>query len=235
MGNRHGNNSGDGVIGSISRFTYDKATETFTPHGEITGNGLARVHQVAFTPLEAELFAANRDGGISRFKFDKSGNPIANGVLNATGWIRGLAVSPDGKRLYVTTASYIIRQFDLSNNATELASVSVPDMTANLHFMSVVGSDLYAPGVGSGFVYHFKIGNNDDLSLVDSTMGDNPISIALAPDGLEMFAAGHLNSDLIDRFKAAKPWTATTKINTGWSLGMILVFASDSAPAPQPW
>lgn len=235
VGNRHGNQAADGVLGSISRFRYDRATEKFTPNGEITGNGLARVHQVTFTPSEDELFAANRDGGISRFTFDKSGNPIANGVLTANGWIRGVAVSPDGKRLYATTAGDIIRQFDLTNNGAELATVNV-DTNANLHFMYVIGSQLYVPGVNSGYVYRFKIEANDSLSLVDKTMADQPISVALSPDKLELFAAGHVSSDLIDRFKATNSaWTATTQINTGWSLGMILVFGSDSSPATMPW
>jgi len=236
VGNRHGNNAADGTLGSISRFTYDKNTEKFTPNGQITGNGLARVHQLAFNPKETELFAANRDGGISRFTFDKNGNPVANGVLSASGWIRGVAVSPSGKRLYATTAGSIIRQFDLANNGVELATVSVPDVGANLHFMSVVGDDLYAPGTSNNYVYRFKIQNDDSLALAGTVTADNPISIALSPSHKELFAAGHIQSDLIDRFKASNSaWSATTKITTGWSLGMILVFASDSTPSLQPW
>jgi len=49
VGNRHGNNSADGVAGSISRFLYDRATRSFTATGTISGNGLAGVHQLNFS------------------------------------------------------------------------------------------------------------------------------------------------------------------------------------------
>jgi formylglycine-generating enzyme required for sulfatase activity len=79
VGNRHGNVAADGVAGSIQRFVYDSGTHTFTANGEITGNGLDGVHQLAFSPDTGELFAANVGSGISRFMFDASGAASPNG------------------------------------------------------------------------------------------------------------------------------------------------------------
>ena len=107
VSNRHGNNSADGVAGSIARFAFDPQTRRLA-RGAITGNGLAGVHQAAFNPVSGELFAANVKGGISRFTFDAAGTAVA--ADNATGEARGVAVSPDGKRLYVSGATPVIRQ-----------------------------------------------------------------------------------------------------------------------------
>jgi hypothetical protein len=233
-----GNREGNAGPGSVARFRYDHTTTKFTANGTITGNGLSRVHQVTFSPTEDELFAANRDGGISRFTFDKNGNPVPNGVLTANGWIRGVAVAPDGKRLYATTASYIIRQFDLTNNGAELATVQVPDTNANLHFMLVYKGELYAPAATNGLFYRYKIDANDNLVFVKSTMADTPISIAMSPMGSELFAAGHVTSDVIDRFKlTSNDWIQQKQlqITTGWSLGTVLVFPEDAEPAKLPW
>jgi 6-phosphogluconolactonase (cycloisomerase 2 family) len=233
-----GNREGNVGTGSVSRFTYDKMTTKFMPSGKITGNGLSRVHQVTFDPLEDELFAANRDGGVSRFKFDKNGIAIPNGVLDSNGPTRGVAVSPSGKRLYVSTSSYTIRQFDLTNNGSPLAVVQMPDLNANTHFMFVYGNELYIPAVTNGLFYRYKIDNNDDLVFEKSTMGDTPISIAISPSGKELFAAGHLQSDVVDRYKfVSNDWTIENplQIVTNWSLGMILVFPYDSVPAQMPW
>jgi hypothetical protein len=103
--------------------------------------------------------------------------------------------------------------------------------------MSVVGNELYAPGTTGGLLYRFKIQADDSLTLEAKISGNTPISIALSPDGKELFAAGHVNSDLVDRFKPSNgTWASSSQIVTGWSLGMILVFASDSEPSSKdPW
>lgn len=236
-----GNREGNAGPGSVSRFIYDHMLEKFTPNGTITGNGLSRVHQVTFDPKENELFAANRDGGISRFKFDTNGNPVANGVLTAAGWIRGVAVAPDGKRLYATTASMNIRQFDLSNGGVELTAVQTPDQDANTHFMFVdeTKNELYVPAATNGKFYRYKIDANDNLVFVASYPADTPISIALSPSRQELYAAGHVQSDVIDRFKLTNntTWVENKQLQivTNWSLGSILMFPSDAVPTPMPW
>ncbi|MBV8760374.1 MAG: hypothetical protein JO257_23985 [Deltaproteobacteria bacterium] len=140
VGNRHGNNAADGTAGSISRFAYVQSTHALTARPEITGNGLDGVHQVAFSPTTGELFAANQGNGVSRFTFDAAGTPVANGMIGS-GTTRGVFVAPDGKRLYVSTASNVIRQFDLATG-NELTAVTL-QTTGNLHFFAIRTGELY--------------------------------------------------------------------------------------------
>lgn len=80
VGNRHGNMAADGVSGSVSRFIYDPEYRTFKANGTIVGNGLAAVHQV-FVSGDGDLFAANRNGGVSRFAFSADGTFLPKGTI----------------------------------------------------------------------------------------------------------------------------------------------------------
>jgi hypothetical protein len=232
VGNRHGVNAADGVPGSISRFIYDRVAGTLTANGTITGNSLSAVDQIAFHPLTGEMFVADFNyptsgPSISRFTFDASGNAVANGTLG-NGQAGGLAVAPDGKRLYATSGgqtSSIIRQFDLANGGAPLADVTIAD-APRLFNMAVHNGVLYVAAVDVNKVYRLSIGTFDDLTLRDSIAADGAIAVAFSPDGNEMFTAAHLTSEFIDRFNlnaAVDTWTSTTKVMTTSSLGGILV------------
>lgn len=239
VGNRHGNNAADGTAGSISRFSYSAKTETFTFNGEITGAGMGAISQIAFNPKEDELFAANCCNGgvgISRFSFDAQGNATANGSIDtgAEPRILGVMVAPSGKRLYATSVfSGVVRQFELPSG-NELAGFTIPGAT-RLHLMSLFDADLYIGDI-NGNVYHLSINKaTDDLTLVDTIPADAPISVALSPSGLEMFATAHQfgSASIIDRFKAGSSWSPTTKVPTPMSLGGTLVFSAAAVPTPR--
>ena len=233
VSNRHGNNGADGVAGSITRFAFDPQTRRLSLRGTITGNGLAGVHQAAFNPVTGELFAANVKGGISRFTFDAAGTAVANGSI-ATGEARGVAVSPDGKRLYVSGATPVIQQFELPAG-TEAGRVSVSGPNALLHYFAPRGDELYAAGFSDNTVYRLTIGAADDLMAAGTVTASNPVAAAFSPDGAEMFAVGHRDAHLIARF-AATPgvaratWTATATVDVSFSGGGVLVL-SGGAPA----
>ena len=233
VANRHGNNAGDGVAGSISRFVYDPTTGALTANGTITGNGLSGVTQVAFNPVSGELFAANYTGagGISRFTFDGQGNASPNGTIGS-GMATGANVSPDGKRLYVTTnPSNAIRQFDLSSG-TELAATMVTSTTAMQQITVRGSSELYIASPYNNTVYRFTLDASDNLVLKESITGaDAPVGIAFSPDGLELFTGGHLNSDIIDRYQynaQSDTWTPTTKFTAPASLGYFMILCDVS-------
>ncbi len=233
VGNRHGNNNPS----SISRFIYDSVTRRLTPNGTITGNGLYGVHQIAFNPVTGEMFAANVNSGVSRFTFDSSGNAVANGTISS-GAARGVAVAPDGKRLYVTGASSTIRQFDLLTGA-ELATVTVPAASGGLHYFELRSGHLYVAALYADLVYRYAIDTNDDLVLVDSISMNDPAAIAFNPDGQEMFVSGHRTSDIIYRFKyvpQSDTWTEEATFDAQSSLGSILTIPSGPqlAIAPTP-
>jgi WD40 repeat protein len=223
IGNRHGNNAADGVGGSISRFTFDPNTATLTPSGAITGNGLFGVHQLNFSPTTGELFAANVNAGVSRFLFDGSGNAIPNGTISS-GSARGVAVSPDGGRLYVTGASNTIRQFNLSTGA-ELTSLVVPG-SPNLHYLRVHNNELYAAGLDSSLIYRYTIDSAGGLTPKSSFSAVSPITATFSLDGLELFTTGHRDTDLIERFtydQGTDNWVLASTLNSSFSLGDALV------------
>jgi hypothetical protein len=246
VGNRWGNAPPSGG-GSISRFLYDASNQTFKPNGDITGNGLGAVGQVVFSPTEDELYAANvtqgSGGSISEFKVDAKGNVTPDTVLTITSSTTiGLAVAPDGKRLYVSSGSpwgggNVIRQFALPSGTEVTPSVTVPSAD-RLHLMMRTGSDLYVSdprsGQGATAVYHFQIASNDDLTLVDTILATDPISVTLSPDGQEMFAVAHQVGDggSIDRFMATADggWGFTSKIVPPGSLGGTLTFLVTATP-----
>jgi hypothetical protein len=98
--------------------------------------------------------------------------------------------------------------------------------------MTLRGADLYLGDVDVG-VFHLKLDGNDDLSLVETIPADNPLSVALNPDGLEMFATGHQfgTTSVIDRFQlAGGAWAPTSKVMTPTSNGGTLVFAAAAVP-----
>lgn len=223
IGNRHGNVGADGVSGSISRFVFDPTTATLTPSGSITGNGLAGVHQLTFSPTTGELFAANINSGVSRFLFDGAGNAIPNGTISS-GQARGVAVSPDGGRLYVTGASNTIRQFNLSTG-TELTSLVVPG-SPNLHYLRVHNNELYAAGLDSSLIYRYTIDGSGGLTPKSTFSAISPISVTFSLDGLELFTTGHRDTDILERFtydQATDNWILASTLNSTFSLGDALV------------
>ena len=224
VGERHGNNAADGVAGSIARFRYDQTSHALTANGAITGNGLAGVHQVAFSPTTGELFAANVNGPISRFTIDAAGTATPHGTL-ALPAVRGVWVSPDGGRLYATSFDSQLHQFDLATGA-ELAAVTVAGSGTQLHFFAQRGTELYVAGLSDNAIHRFEMASDGTLTFVADIAADSPVGVAFSADGLEMFATGHRDSDLLDRYRydaATDSWTKTDAIDEGSSLGGIAV------------
>ncbi len=221
VGNRHGNNRNS----SISRFRFDFATRNLVPNGTITGNGLYGVHQLAFNPVSGEMFAANVNSGVSRFTFDAQDNPVAHGIIG-NGPARGVAVSPDGRRLYVTMGiNDTIRQFDLATGA-ELPSVKVPTGIGGLHYLRIHRGDLYVAALSDDRVYRYHLDAANNLVLLGYLPMNDPADVDFSPDGQEMFVTGHRSSDLIYRFRLnadAATWAEVSALDSGSSLGAVLV------------
>jgi hypothetical protein len=223
VGNRHGNTGG----GSISRFTYDAASDSFQPSGTITGNGLDGVHQLALNPVTGELFATNYGGGVSRFLFDANDDAIPNGTIGGSQWTRGVAVSPDGQRLYVTSATPVIRCFELATG-NELPNATVSG-AVSLHFMRLVdGEVLYVADPVTSMVYRFIVGADGGLSGQINISAPSAASETVSPDQLELFATGHLTSHQITRLfwdGQNQSWIPGEPIYPGVPMGDILAMA----------
>lgn len=223
VGNRHGNTGG----GSISRFVYDAAADTFIANGAITGNNLNGVHQLALNSVTGELFAANYGGGVSRFLFDAGGHAVANGAIAGSASTRGVAVSPDGRWLFVTQASDMIRRFDLATGE-ELASFPVPG-SAGLHDLRILGTTrLYVADPFYGIVFQFDLGSDASLTNQASIAAPSAVSVTFDPTGQELFATGHLTSHQITRLvwdDAQYAWQPGTPIYPDLPLGDIASLA----------
>ena len=183
--------------------------------------------QVALSPTTGELFAADLNTGISRFTIT-GGVASPNGTIS-TGAIRGVAGAPDGKRLYYTSASNVIKQFDLTTNAF------LPDVTINtatsLHYLRFRGTgELYAADFG-GQVFSLTVDANDNLSPSSAIPSVGALSVAFSPDLTEMFIAGHGTGVISQYLLSGNTWVPSGVINTGTSLGDILVIPSG---VPEP-
>jgi hypothetical protein len=225
VGNRHGNNAADGTAGSIVRFRYDRQNRSFTLTGTITGNGLSGVHGMTFSPTTGELFAASYVGCISRFTFDGAGTAMPRDAFGSGG-CRGVRVSADGKRLYVTAATAVIKVFDLTvTPPMELAATPVMD-SPSLHGLAWHGGLLYAAGLTNNKIHRFFIDLGGNPQQKDTIAASSPAAIDFSADGMEMFTAGHRDSDVLQRFRyeaTGDSWTSSAEISAQKSLGDVLV------------
>ena len=237
VGNRRGM-----TTGSISRFLYTASDETFTKNGsDLAMNDTAgAVMQLAFSHDELELFVARDGNQITRFKLDSQGNMSANGAITGLGNMIGVAVSPDGARLYATQQfSSTVREFALPSG-NELTGFAISGaQRPHLMVVDPQGSRLYISDIASNNVYELAIDKNDDLSLTQSLAATNPISVAVSPDRKELFSTSHnfTPPDEIDRFKLdnSQQWVTegtNTAISTQSALGGTLVFLASSVPTP---
>ncbi len=238
VGNRRGM-----TTGSISRFLYDAKTESFTSNGETLMNDAAgAVMQLAFSHDEKELFVARDGNEITRFTLDSQGKMTKSGAITGLGNMIGVAVSKDGKRLYATQQfSGTIREFALPGG-NELSGFPVAGASRpHLMVMDQKSGTLYVSDIQSNKVFALALDSNDDLSLKQTMSGTNPISVALSPDGKELFSTSHNFSppDVIQRFQVdqSSQWAYegdNATIDTTTALGGTLVFSASAVPTPPP-
>ena len=205
--------------------------------------------QVAANPHTNEVFLATTDGPIYRYLWD--GQKLnENGIIDTGGPARGVAIAPDGKRLFFTTAQSTIRQWDLATD-TELRPIRVS--ASNLHLMRFRGtSELYVAAHGDqGHVIRFALDQNDNLRMTEDIPMRFPVAVAFSPDLNEMFVSSHVpatnTSDaVIHRYAfdvVADDWNQTQSINVGASMQDIITLplptilakpAPGAPPAPEP-
>jgi len=233
VGNRHANVANS----SITAFEHDPFG-AFTNPVTSTGNSLYGVHQLALNPTQNELFAANVNSPVSRFT-NTNGTLANNGIIPITQPTRGVAVSDSGDRLFISTASNIIRLWDLNTN-TDDGTFTVTG-ASSLHYMRIRnGNELYAADFingAAGKVWRLAIDANDDLSIVGSFDVPGAIGLDFSPDGNEMYVAGHNNGNIY-RFlynSNTNAWDANGLIDTPFvSLGDLIVIPSESRDIPEP-
>jgi len=220
VGNRQGNFQGNDDGAAIQRFLYDPEINAFVLNGTIADDELSEVHQIELDPESGELFAANGGLGIARFTFDDQGSAASNGTL-AIGTARGVIMSPGGRKLWVTSATDSVRQFDVGT-WNELAPVATED-GAMLQNLTVHDGLLYVPGYTSNAIYRFRIAEDDDLVLLDAIEATSPVCVAFSRDGERMYSSG---DGAIERFAyddENEAWTFVEAAPSPHALGSMVV------------
>ncbi len=224
IGERHGNNSADGVAGSIARFAYSPTSRAFTPSGRITGaNITSGVHDMVIHPATGELFACNVSTGISRFSF--AGNTATPNGMLGDGPCRGVSISPNGSTLFMSTAGNVIRRFELATG-TELPATTASG-APGLHFMAQRQGQLYVAAIDAAKVYRFQINANNTLSeLAPIDTIANPSALTFSESSQEMFVGGHRSTPVVGRYRfdlANDTWIPTTELPIAASTGGVVM------------
>jgi 6-phosphogluconolactonase (cycloisomerase 2 family) len=209
--------------GSISRFTFDTSFGTFNPNGSITGNFVTDPVQMAFNPVDGELFVTNWQGGkLSRFVFDAQRNAVANGTLTMPDGNPqlGVAVRALDQQLFVSHYG-AVRRFSRNANGsyTHIGNFTLPGGSA-IHFMSFRGDELYVAEYAQGSVHRFRFDAGGNPVANGTVNCSGALAVAFSPDRNEMFVARHSVGGF-QRFlyqTATDSWTPMA-IQTGPSAG----------------
>jgi 6-phosphogluconolactonase (cycloisomerase 2 family) len=220
------NRAGHSGNGSVSRFTFDGSFGTFQPNGTITGNGLTDPVQIAFNPVDGELFVTNWRGGIlSRFRFDAQGNAVPSGTLQMPdgGNQLGVAIRALDQQLFVSSYTAVRRFARQANGSyTHLGDMRLTGGGNLIHFMAFRGDELYVAEYSQGLVHRFGFDAGGNPVAQGTVAVPGAVAIAFSPDRDEMFVARHAVGGF-QRFRHDAPtdsWIATT-LQTGPSAGGI--------------
>lgn len=221
VGNRFGHNG----QGSVSRFTFDPTFGVFNPSGTITGNSLSDCCQLAFNPLDGELFVDNfTNGRVSRFTFDALGNAVPNGtvVMPDSAQSLGVAIRGQDQQLFVSSYTFV-RRFTRQPNGSYVhaGNFTIPGATL-IHGLGFRNDELFVCDIQTNAVYRFTFDASGAPVPHGSVPTTSAISCAFSPDGEEMFVGRHYAGGFqrLLHVPATDGWTPTT-IHTGPSVGGI--------------
>jgi 6-phosphogluconolactonase (cycloisomerase 2 family) len=149
--------------------------------------------------------------------------PVENETLN--GNPDGVAVTPDGKRLYAAGGSNLFG-FTIGADGT-LAAVPGPNPTVNLNGLAVTpdGRFLYGTSSVTDAVARFSIGADGTLTSLGAVTptGDvDPTDIAVSPDGRHLYATNHdftVGSGSVSAFAIAADGTLTPVTGSPFGVG----------------
>lgn len=225
VGNRHGNS----FASSVSRFTFDFGSDSFTANGTITGNGLFGVHGLAMRPGTNDLWASNVNTGLSGFTVS-GGSATANGTL-LSGAKRDVFFSADGRYLYASegVSGNLVRYDFNTASSTSFAIAGA----SGLHNGNWRGNHLFISDFGTNNVWDIAFDANGNVASSSvAAVVSGAIGVAFSPDQQEMFVSSHTGNK-IDRFlfnSNTSAWDFESSIATGANMGDIQVIA----PVPEP-
>jgi DNA-binding beta-propeller fold protein YncE len=213
-------------VSSIARFTLTGSN--YTPAGIITDNNLADAHQLAFDPVSGELFQTNRlSGKLSRFVFDTSGNPTANGYVQMPDGnpMLGVVIRLADQQLFVSNYDYV-RRFTRNPDGSYTFVSNFNVQSGELyHYMKVHNDELYLAAFQTDRVLRFSFDAQGNPVFKQAIAATGALDTAFSPDGQEMFVTNHRNGGITRyRYDADNDtWTPFGDVIPTPSLGGIVI------------
>jgi len=204
--------------GSVSVFNFSPDLTTFTAAGTLTGNGLTDTAQLAFNPVDGELFVTNFQSGIlSRFRFDAGGNAIPNGTITMPDGNPqlGVAIRPADQQLFVSSYTSI-RRFARGAGGSYTHTATFGTGTSVIHFMRFKGDELYVCDISSNTIFRYRFDASGAPVLYKARTFPTPIDVAFSPDDQEMYVSSHFGAGL-NRYRynsATDEWDFVANIVT---------------------
>ena len=194
VANRSAHNGG----GSVSFFNFSPDLTTFTLAGALTGNGVTDPAQIAFNPVDGELFVTNFQSGIlSRFRFDADGNASPNGTITMPDGNQqlGVAIRPADQQLFVSSYSSI-RRFARGPGGSYSHIDTFTTGTGVIHFMRFKGDELFICDISNNTIFRYRFDANGAPVLYKARSFPTPIDVAFSPDDQEMYVSSHFGAGL---------------------------------------
>jgi 6-phosphogluconolactonase (cycloisomerase 2 family)/PKD repeat protein len=161
---------------------------------------------LAVTPSGALLYSANSSGSVTRFAIAANGVPSQPQTTSVQGSnVNGVAVGPDGERLYLTYATAegagrvavfaigiggALQRLDEADTGPDPANITVaPD-----------GSRIYVANQTPGTISGFNVGSDGSLSELSGSpyaAGAGARSVSISPDGTRLLVANQTDSTVI--------------------------------------
>jgi DNA-binding beta-propeller fold protein YncE len=148
------------VTGGIVVFDVG-ADGSLTRRGDRVDVPSCDLKDVALTPDGANLYATSGDGRVFQFSVGSDGTPVAGSppALEADGRPRGIAISPDGTAVYVTSSGRVLAYTVGAGGDLSPAGGSEARGWKPLGYLSVSpdGTSLFVAG-GDGFLFDLGAG-----------------------------------------------------------------------------
>ncbi len=223
VANRHANVSAS----SVSRFVFDQGADTLTANGTITGNSLFGAHGIDFRPGTSDVYVSNVNGPASSFSVT-AGGFTNNGTLFPGLSMRDVFFSPDGNFAYATVPSNFVRRYAFATGTyTDIAITGA----STLHNGSWHNGSFYLASFGNGNIHKINIDALGNLTTTIVANVPDGISVALSPDGQEMYVGRHFGGDIRRLLWDGSTWTDNGSIMVnGVGVGDIAIYSSVPEP-----
>jgi DNA-binding beta-propeller fold protein YncE len=207
---------------SVTRFslpgTSPISATFFGLQGAVTDSGTfyfgtGTVH-LALNPAGTTAYVIEQFGNAVRV-FDLASNSITASIpLTNSGY--NIIVAPNGQRVYASTEDgrlYVIAT--LTNTIVDSMAIGP---AANGFAFSPGGNILYASSRDAGTVTAFR--TSDDARLATYNVGGRPQRLAVAPDGLQLYAANEDNGLSVVNLTDGSLPPSVNPMGSGYGLGI---------------